>query len=150
MADTEPQPPKPPLPIPKSYTAERVDKELWPKAKRIASKVPGVTDVVALAFYMNSARAPLQHKLSIAATLAYFVMPFDIIPDFLGAFGYSDDLAVVAGLIAFIGSEAMKPYRVYAKKWLRGEVADTKADPDDVIDATASEAADREGAGPKA
>lgn len=121
MPDSTPKPPAPPIPIPKSYTRERVEKNFWPKLKRVVARVPGASDFLALYFYMNSDKAPLQHKLSIVASLAYFIMPMDLMPDFLGAMGYTDDLAVALGLIKFIGSDIMNPYRVYARKWLLGK-----------------------------
>ena len=30
------------------------------------------------------------------AALAYFVLPFDVVPDFLAGFGFTDDAAVLA------------------------------------------------------
>lgn len=115
-------PPKPPVPIPKSYDERRVREEFWPKLKRAIARVPGLSDVLALYYYLNSDRAPLRHKISILATLAYFILPIDAIPDFLGPLGYTDDIAVALGLISFIGSDIMLPYRIYARRWLRGLV----------------------------
>ncbi len=116
------QPPKLPAKIPKEYDEKRVRREFWPKLKRVIAKVPGLADVLALYYYLNSERAPLRHKMSIVATLAYFILPIDAIPDFLGPLGYTDDIAVALGLISFIGSEVMYPYRMYARKWLKGQV----------------------------
>lgn len=116
------RPPQLPVPIPKAYDEKRVREDFWPKFKRVIAKVPGLADVLALYYYLNSDKAPLRHKVSIIATLAYFILPFDAIPDFLGVLGYTDDVAVALGLISFIGSEVMAPYRAYARKWLRGEV----------------------------
>lgn len=115
------QPPALPVRIPRKYDENRVREGFWPKFKRIASKVPGSAEILALYFYLNSDVAPLQHKISIIATLAYFIMPFDLIPDFL-PLGYTDDVAAALGLIKFIGSDVMRPYRVYARKWLRSEI----------------------------
>lgn len=142
MPEPTPQPPMPPMPIPKRYDERRVKRDFWPKVKRVAAKVPGASDLAALFFYMNSKRASLQHKLSILATLAYFIMPFDIIPDWLGVIGYTDDMAAAAGLIAFIGSEIMKPYRDYAKRWLRGEAPAIEGDPDEAIEKAAAKTID--------
>lgn len=122
-------PPKPPIPIPAEYDRERVEETFWPKFKRVAAVVPGVADILALYYYMQSEKAPLQHKLSVLATLAYFIMPLDLIPDFLGPIGYVDDIAVAMGLITFIGTDVMKPYRQYARKWLRGQVPVKKRSP---------------------
>lgn len=120
------KPPLPPIPIPEDYDEERVEANFWPKLKRVASGVPGVSDILALYFYMNSDKAPLQHKVSILATLAYFIMPLDLLPDFMAALGYTDDVAVALGLIKFIGSDIMKPYRLYARKWLKGDLESKK------------------------
>lgn len=120
----------PPLParIPKSYDEPRVRREFWPKLKRVIARVPGLADVLALWYYLNSDLAPLKHKVSILATLAYFILPIDAIPDVLGPLGYTDDIAVALGLIRFIGSEVMLPYRRYARLWLKGQ-APTDLDP---------------------
>lgn len=115
-------PPKLPARIPKDYDERRVRREFWPKLKRTIGRVPGLADVLALWYYLNSDRAPWKHKLSIVATLAYFILPIDAIPDILGPLGYTDDIAVALGLIRFIGSDLMYPYRLYARKWLKGEV----------------------------
>jgi uncharacterized membrane protein YkvA (DUF1232 family) len=116
------RPPPLPVPVPRGYDRERIEANFWPKFKRAVLSVPGLADVLALYYYMNSDRAPMQHKVSILATLAYFIMPLDAIPDFLGAMGYTDDVAVALGLIKFIGSDIMRPYRIYARRWLKSEV----------------------------
>lgn len=114
-------PPALPMRIPREYDEKRVRAGFWPKFKRVAVKIPGASDILALYFYLNSDLAPVKHKLSILATLAYFIMPLDLIPDILGPLGYTDDVAAALGLIKFIGSEVMQPYRDYAKKWLKSE-----------------------------
>ncbi len=118
MPPAQLQPPQLPIPIPKDYDRRRVEENFWPKLKRVARSVPGISDILALYFYLNSDVAPLKHKISIVATLAYFIIPLDLIPDYLGPIGYVDDVAVALGLIQFIGADVMKPYRTYARKWL--------------------------------
>ncbi|MGL6248313.1 MAG: YkvA family protein [Culicoidibacterales bacterium] len=50
-----------------------------------------------LAYYgFNSSDTPLAAKIQIVGALAYFIMPFDIIPDVLPVVGYGDDLAALA------------------------------------------------------
>lgn len=114
--------PRLPVPVPKNYDQARVEGNFWPKFKRVCARVPGAADILALYYYMASGMAPVKHKLAIVATLAYFIMPIDAIPDFLGPLGYTDDVAAAMGLIAFIGSGIMAPYRRHARKWLKGEV----------------------------
>lgn len=123
MLDQPTEPPALPVPVPDDYDQRRVEEDFWPKLKRVAAEVPGVSDLLALYYYMNSDQAPFQHKVAVVATLAYFIMPVDALPDFFGALGYTDDLAVALGLIRFIGSEKMQPYRKYARRWLKGELS---------------------------
>lgn len=126
-----------PIEIPQKYRdPQRVKQDFWPKLKRTASKVPGVADILALYFYLNSDRAPVSHKISIVATLAYFIMPMDVVPDFLGPLlGYTDDVALALGLIRFIGSDVMRPYRVYSRRWLRGQVGHDEPTEEDIREA---------------
>ena len=44
-------------------------------------------------------RVPLRTKAKVAAGVAYFVTPLDIIPDFLGPPGYLDDVVVAAWIL---------------------------------------------------
>lgn len=41
---------------------------------------------------MGDAEVPGKNKAQIAAALAYFVSPLDVVPDFLGGLGWLDDL----------------------------------------------------------
>jgi uncharacterized membrane protein YkvA (DUF1232 family) len=95
----------------------------WSPLRRLLAHVPGVPTLVGLWAYLHHDEAPLQHKLCIAMAAAYVVWPRDLLPELrLGLFrGNIDDAAVVIGLITFIGSERLAPYRKRAKAWLRGE-----------------------------
>ena len=50
-------------------------------------------------------RVPGDVKAKIAAGLAYFVMPLDVIPDFLGPIGMMDDVFVAAWLVQTVSKE---------------------------------------------
>ena len=45
------------------------------------------------------ARTPLFPRVLPGAALAYLVLPFDLIPDFVPLIGHLDDLVIVPGLI---------------------------------------------------
>ena len=42
---------------------------------------------------------PKKYKAMIIGALGYFILPIDMIPDFIPVVGYSDDIAAIAGVI---------------------------------------------------
>lgn len=44
-------------------------------------------------------RVPASAKARVAAGIAYFISPFDLVPDFLGPMGFLDDVVVAAWII---------------------------------------------------
>ncbi len=59
---------------------------------------------------------PWQTMVRIVAAVTYFVNPFDVIPDFLGALGFIDDISV----IAFVVSSFKDDIEAF-KKWESGQ-----------------------------
>ncbi|MEI7931462.1 MAG: DUF1232 domain-containing protein [Alphaproteobacteria bacterium] len=49
------------------------------------------------------------------AALAYFVMPVDAIPDVFAGIGFTDDAAVIAAMLALVGTSIRKEHRQLAK-----------------------------------
>jgi uncharacterized membrane protein YkvA (DUF1232 family) len=49
------------------------------------------------------------------AALAYFVMPVDIIPDFVAGLGFTDDAAVLATAIGLVGSHVTDRHKTRAR-----------------------------------
>lgn len=64
--------------------------------KRFIGWVPFVKNAVVLYFCMINSHTPLAVRTMIAGTLAYFLLPTDAIPDFLGILGLADDASLVA------------------------------------------------------
>ena len=63
------------------------------KTGEFTNKVHGYLDIV------KSDETPLSAKLLLFAAVAYFLWPFDLIPDFIPVIGYLDDLVIVPTLI---------------------------------------------------
>ncbi len=71
------------------------------KIASVAKKAGGIIIYPAILLYnvLKSPQTPLQDKMFIMAPLAYFILPADIIPDFIAGMGLADDgLAIVKSL----------------------------------------------------
>ena len=81
---------------------------LLPKLSRVLAHVPFAADVVAAYYCAFDASTPRKAKGILIAALAYFVLPFDVIPDFILGLGFTDDMAVLLAALNVIRSH-MKP-----------------------------------------
>lgn len=81
--------------------------------KRAARQIPFVEDVVASYYCALDSRTPPRTRGVLLAALAYLVLPFDVVPDFIMGFGYTDDAAVL--LAAFTAVQRDIRPRHYAK-----------------------------------
>ena len=87
---------------------QKVRTGFWPKLAKVFASIPFAEDAVA-AYYCAFDRAtPLKVKGVLLGALAYFVLPFDAIPDFLVGIGFTDDMAVLLTAISMIRSH-LKP-----------------------------------------
>ena len=102
----------------------RVEDGFWVKLRRVAARVPFAEDAAA-AYYCASDRAtPLQVKAVLMGALAYFVIPADVIPDFLTGLGFTDDATVFYIAWQTVGKHVSEAHRAKARAVfarLRGE-----------------------------
>lgn len=100
-------------------------RNFWRKVARVAANIPFAEDLLA-AYYCAFDRAtPLQVRVTLIAALAYFVLPFDAIPDVLPVLGFTDDAAVLATAIKLVASHMTPEHRDAA----RNALAKISADP---------------------
>jgi uncharacterized membrane protein YkvA (DUF1232 family) len=102
-----------------------VEDGIWRKVRETLGRIPFTEDAVA-AYYCAIDRAtPLTVKAILMGALAYFVMPADVIPDFIAGLGYTDDAAVLIAAIRAIRDHLRPEHRDKARKFLekvpRGE-----------------------------
>jgi uncharacterized membrane protein YkvA (DUF1232 family) len=95
---------------------ESVLRNSWRKARSLGRQLPFAEDVIAAYFCVMDADTPRQVKLILLGALAYFVMPFDIIPDFLPLIGYTDDAAVLTAAFAAVASSITDEHRKKARE----------------------------------
>jgi uncharacterized membrane protein YkvA (DUF1232 family) len=99
-------------------------KNVWNKMKQRA-KTAGwevLEAALTLWYCLIDQDTPVRIKALIFGDLVYFVSPVDAIPDAIPVIGYSDDLAVMLGTLAFIASHVKPQHRKKAKttcaEWL--------------------------------
>jgi uncharacterized membrane protein YkvA (DUF1232 family) len=85
---------------------------------RRAAKAVGtaaLTPALELYFIMTSGRTPLWAKATAVGALAYFILPFDAVPDWLPGVGYGDDIAVMLGALRSLRQYTTKDIQDRAK-----------------------------------
>lgn len=79
------------------YTDEYSEEGLWDKIKdNVASIGIGlIYKALQLYYVAQSPNCPMRVKAGIYGALGYLISPFDFIPDFMPAVGYTDDAAAI-------------------------------------------------------
>ncbi len=109
-------------------TAVRVNEQVvrdrfWPKFRRVAARLPFAADLVAVYYAARDPLTPWAAKGLMLAALAYFVLPFDAIPDYLPLVGYTDDAAVIGAVITLVGRTLQPRHRTLARETLQRWIA---------------------------
>ncbi len=100
----------------------RVRENFWRTARRAARHIPFMEDVVASYYAATDRNTPTRVRGILLAALAYFVMPVDMIPDFLIGFGFTDDLAVLTAAVTAIQGHIKPTHRAAAREALEREL----------------------------
>jgi uncharacterized membrane protein YkvA (DUF1232 family) len=91
----------------------------WEKVRANLHRVPFIEDAIAAYYCAIDPATPVAVKAALVGALAYFVMPFDLVPDVLLAVGFTDDAAVIAGVVATMRKYMTIEHYTRAKEWLR-------------------------------
>ena len=109
------------------------DNQLIEKLGNVAKKI-GVKLLYPVVMLYNLFKSPhisAKEKTMIVTSLAYFILPVDLIPDFMIGVGFADDgVAIVMALkkmVPFITSEIMQQTKTMCKE-LIGDVDDAAMD----------------------
>jgi uncharacterized membrane protein YkvA (DUF1232 family) len=96
----------------------RLRREFWPKFRRFAARLPFAEDLVAAYFCAFDRNTPRRVQVALIGALAYFVLPFDFIPDMLPLIGFTDDAAVLATVIRLVAVHIGPQHREAARRVL--------------------------------
>lgn len=94
---------------------ESVRKQFWRKLKRLAVKLPFAEDLLAAYYCAFDRQTPRHVQAALLGAIAYFVLPFDFVPDMLPVLGFTDDAAVLATALRMVASHITPDHREAAK-----------------------------------
>jgi uncharacterized membrane protein YkvA (DUF1232 family) len=99
-----------------------VRRGFWNKMRRVAAGLPFAEDLLAAYYCAFDYQTPLQVKAALLAALAYFVLPFDFMPDVLPVLGFTDDAAVLATAVRMVAAYIRPEHRNAARTAIEREL----------------------------
>ena len=107
---------------------ESVRKRFWTKFKRVAAKLPFAEDLLSAYYCAFDRKTPRHVQAALLGAIAYFILPFDFIPDMLPVLGFTDDAAVLATAIRLVAAHISMEHREAARAALKRGIAILRAE----------------------
>ncbi len=97
---------------------QTVERGFWRKFRRVIGKIPFAKDLLAAYYAAIDSSTPTYVRAILMGALAYFVMPIDLIPDFIVLFGFGDDATVLAAAITAVKGHIKPKHYDEAETWI--------------------------------
>jgi uncharacterized membrane protein YkvA (DUF1232 family) len=112
--------------------SESVRRRFWIKFKRVVAKLPFAEELLAAYYCAFDKQTPRHVQGALLGAIAYFVLPFDFVPDMLPVLGFTDDAAILATAIRMVASHIRPEHREAARAALkRGLDTESEAETSD-------------------
>ena len=102
-----------------------VKERFFPKLTRVLAHVPFADELVAAYYCAFDKTTPMRAKGILIGALAYFILPVDVVPDFILGLGFTDDMAVLLAAFNVVRTHVNQSHRDRARDTLerlrRGE-----------------------------
>ncbi len=98
--------------------AERVRRRFWSTLRKAARAIPFAEELVAAYYCALDPATPHRVRGILLAALAYFILPFDAIPDIIAGLGFTDDAMVLLAAIGLVRAHITPIHREAAKRAL--------------------------------
>jgi uncharacterized membrane protein YkvA (DUF1232 family) len=95
---------------------ETVRRGFWRKARKLAARLPFTEDLLAAYYCAFDRDTPMQVKAALVGALAYFVLPFDVVPDMMPMLGFADDAAILATALRLVANHLKPEHREAARR----------------------------------
>ena len=100
----------------------KVRSDFWAKLKRFAGMVPFVDDLIAAYYCALDPATPMRVRGMLLAAIAYFILPFDFVPDMIAGLGFADDAALITAVIGMVAAHITPIHRAAAARALDKEL----------------------------
>ena len=94
---------------------EQVRRRFWHKIKSVAVRLPFVEDILAAYYCAFDRQTPRHVQIALLGAIAYFILPFDFMPDILPVLGFTDDAAILAAALRMVASNITPEHREAAR-----------------------------------
>ena len=102
-----------------------VNEGFWPKLTRSLSYLPFADKIVAAYYCAMDPATPFKVRATLLGALAYFILPFDLVPDVILGLGFTDDMAVLVTAFTLIRNHITQEHldkgRETVERMRRGE-----------------------------
>jgi len=106
---------------------ESLRRRFWIKLKRVVARLPFTEDLLAAYYCAFDKDTPRHVQVTLLGAIAYFVLPFDFIPDMLPVLGFTDDAAVLATAIRLVATHITAEHRDAARATLKRGIGEGEA-----------------------
>jgi uncharacterized membrane protein YkvA (DUF1232 family) len=106
------------LPAAVTRNERLVQEGFWRKLRRFAGRIPFAEDLAAAYFCAVDVRTPARVRAVLLAALAYFILPADLIPDWLAGLGFTDDASVLTIAMGLVAGHIKERHRSRAREAL--------------------------------
>jgi uncharacterized membrane protein YkvA (DUF1232 family) len=98
---------------------DSVRRRFWIKLKKVASRLPFIEDLLAAYYCAFDKQTPRHVQVALLGAIAYFILPFDFIPDMMPVLGFTDDAAILATVIRLVAGNITDDHREAARAALK-------------------------------
>jgi uncharacterized membrane protein YkvA (DUF1232 family) len=105
----------------KEFNKEYSESSFWEKIKDYAGSagMNVIEKALVLYYCLLDRDTPAWAKAVIIGALGYFIVPVDVIPDFVPVAGYSDDLGGLASALAMVAIHLKPEHKAAAQERLK-------------------------------
>ena len=105
---------------------ESLRRRFWIKLKKVVGKLPFTEDLLAAYYCAFDRQTPRHVQAALLGAIAYFILPFDFIPDMLPVLGFTDDAAILATAIRMVAGHITQDHRDAARAALKRGIDDVE------------------------